>query len=157
VNEPLRWTIQYAKTLPGHLGFACFGTAYLVLLARHSLRDGTGLIRLHLVCGAFVLMLLYWGYSSDGFGRNCLEPLSIVLLISTAAGWSTTPRWMPWALGGLWCEGRWIELSGFIAAPSFNWAQVRSDVWVAWTASALATAMVFVWAWRTTRTSCTSP
>lgn len=148
LNEPLRWTIQYAKTLPGHLGFSCFGLAYLALLSRHGLRGDVGLVRLHLVYGAFVVMLLYWGFSSDGLGRNCLEPLSITLLIATAAGWSTAPRWMPWALGGLWCEGRWIELSGFVAAPSFSWTQATVDVWAAWAASALTTAVVFVWARR---------
>jgi hypothetical protein len=144
LNEPLRWTIQYAKTLPGHLGFACFGSAYLALLSRRCLRGDVGLVRLHLVFGALILMLRYWGYSSDGFGRNCLEPLSITLLIATAAGWSTAPRWMPWALCGLWCEGRWIELSGFIAAPTFSWTQVTIDVWAAWAASALTTAIVLV-------------
>ena len=157
LHEPLRWTIQYAKTLPGHLGFACFGSAYLALLSRHCRRGDVGLVRLYLVFGAFVVMLLYWGYSSDGFGRNCLEPLSITLLIVTAAGWATAPRWMPWALGGLWCEGRWIELSGFIAAPSFRWTQVTVDVWVAWAASALTTAIVLVWAWRITPMPSTSP
>jgi hypothetical protein len=97
-------------------------------------------------------MLLYWGFSSDGFGRNCLEPMSVALLIAAAAGWkrSSSPL-VPLALAGVFLEGMWVVISGFVGAEGFSW---RAWAWDAWGWLLLAVAIgagVLVWAiaiWR---------
>jgi len=82
----MRWIIQYAKTLPGNLGFAGFGLAVAALMRRP--RGRPALVWWHLGAGALAWILLLAGFSSDGLGRNCLEPLSVALVVATAATWS---------------------------------------------------------------------
>ncbi len=122
INEPLRWAIGYAKTLPGALGFAAFAVAAFALLRRPS-SAATG-FRRHLLFGGFALMLAFWGFSSDGLGRNCLEPLAVLLIVYTAAairpGW---PGWR-WLLLLTVMEALSVRFIGVVFAPSFSRSSV---------------------------------
>ncbi|OYX75797.1 MAG: hypothetical protein B7Y95_00685 [Rhizobiales bacterium 32-66-11] len=134
VSEPLRWTVQYAKTLPAGLGFCLFFPAYMALA-----RPGAD-VRLRQMCAvivaAFALMLLAWGYSRDGLRRNSLEPLIPLMIVLCAAQAKAGPVWLI-GLAGIYLEGRWVEFTGFVLEKSFSWASVPLDAWVCWSVSSL--------------------
>jgi hypothetical protein len=70
-------------------------------------------------------MLLFWGFSSDGLGRNCLEPLSVTLLLATAATWSDRrPRRLPLWVGLVGIDSLWVVLGGFASARDFRLSEV---------------------------------
>ena len=92
LNEPLRWSLGYAKSLPGALGLAGFVTAGVAL--SHRTGPVLAMLRLQLLASAFALMLLFWGFSDDGLGRNCLEPLSALLIVFAAS--ATPASWQGW-------------------------------------------------------------
>ncbi|HVU23535.1 MAG TPA: hypothetical protein VHE13_05365 [Opitutus sp.] len=90
VSEPGRWAVGYAKTLPGELGIPMFLAAAVVVLRRppnETVRTFRGLM----LAGTGLIMLVFWGYSSDGLGRNCLEPLAVLLIAYVAA--ARPARW----------------------------------------------------------------
>ncbi|MFG1410930.1 hypothetical protein V5G24_07445 [Xanthobacter sp. VTT E-85241] len=134
VSEPLRWTVQYAKTLPAGLGFCLFFPAYMALA-----RPGVD-VRLRQLCtvilAAFALMLLVWGFSRDGLGRNSLEPLIPLMVVLCAAQAKAGPVWLI-GLAGIYLEGRWVEFTGFVLEKSFSWANVPLDAWACWSISSL--------------------
>lgn len=117
VSEPLRWAVQYAKTLPGHLGFSCFLVAYASLLRRtdsaslRSLRNGV-------LFAGFFTMIVFWGYSTDGLGRNSLEPLSVILVIYAVASITRVSSIMPLLFIPLALETLWLIWVGFSGATS---------------------------------------
>lgn len=78
-----RWAVQAAKTLPGELGLSLFWLAYLRFAAPRT--DLARRFRTLAIALPFLAMLVYWGYSADGLGRNCLEPVAMLLVIYTAA------------------------------------------------------------------------
>ena len=128
----MRWIIQYAKSLPGNLGYAGFVLAVMALLKRP--RGRPALVWWHLGAGAFALMLLFWGFSSDGLGRNCLEPLSVALLLATAATWSHGhPKLLPLWMGLVGLDSLWVVLGGFASARDFSLSQVdfAAGGWIA--------------------------
>jgi len=84
LNQFLRWAVQYAKTLPGHLGFSMFWLSYYYLI-RKTRVNNANLFRVLVLVIPFLLTLVYWGYSSDGLGRNSLEPFSVLMIIYTAS------------------------------------------------------------------------
>jgi len=91
LSEPARWSIQYAKTLPGNLGYMGCAVAYFAV-GKLGQKKGRAAIKPELtrfagwfLVPSLVVMLLYWGFSADGLGRNCLEPLSLALIAWTAA------------------------------------------------------------------------
>ncbi|MFG1424712.1 hypothetical protein [Roseixanthobacter glucoisosaccharinicivorans] len=134
VSDPLRWTVQYAKTLPSGLGMSLFLFAYLALLrpsADPRIRRVLALIVL-----TFALMLLLLGFSRDGLGRNSLEPLVPLIIVLCAAQTKAGPAWMI-GLAGIYLEGRWVEFTGFMLEKSFSWANVPLDAWVCWSISSL--------------------
>ncbi|MEP9369596.1 hypothetical protein [Xanthobacter sp. VNH20] len=134
ISDGLRWTAQYAKTLPGGLGFCLFFPAYIALA-----RPG-GDIRRRQTCAVivatFALMLLFWGYSRDGLGRNSLEPLVPLVIVLCAAQAKAGPVWLI-GLSGIYLEGRWVEFTGFVLQKSFSWQNVPLDAWVCWSISSL--------------------
>lgn len=96
LSDWVRWAIQNAKTLPAGLGFGLMWFYYNPF----SIRPRDLMSRQFLqvaVFVTFVLMLIYWGYSSDGLGRDCLEPLAVLVLLY-AASQVTTMNW-PLKLG----------------------------------------------------------
>ena len=117
ISEPLRWAVQYAKTLPGHLGFSCFILAYASLLRRtdsapmRSLRSGV-------LFAGFFTMIVFWGYSTDGLGRNALEPLSIILVIYAVASITRVSSILPVLFVPLALESLWLIWIGFAGAKS---------------------------------------
>lgn len=79
LSEPVRWAVQYAQTLPGELGlFLCLPAYWYVLKA-----NGSGLrsFRTVMLGVPFLTMLILWGFSPDGLGRNTLQPLTVLLLV----------------------------------------------------------------------------
>ena len=50
--------------------------------------------RAWLLAGSGAVMLVFWGYSSDGLGRNCLEPVAVLLIIYAAG--LRAPSWPGW-------------------------------------------------------------
>ncbi len=147
LTASMRWIIQYAKTLPGNLGFAGFGLAVVSLIRRP--RGRPALIWWHLGAGAFALMLLFWGYSSDGLGRNCLEPLSIALLLATAATWSDRrPRLLPLWIGLVGLDSLWVVLGGFASARDFSLSQIGFAAGACCALNVVVTAALLGWSVR---------
>lgn len=121
LSEPLRWTIQYAKTLPGNLSLILFFAVIWALskpISRHSL------FKVYILAGNLILMLLFWGYSSDGLGRNCLEPLSVLLIIYTASQFERINIFLKIGLLGLLAETIYLVFSGFLANQSFEFSSL---------------------------------
>ncbi len=118
LSPPLRWAIGYAKTLPGGLGLLGYAVAVWAAVRRDS--HWPRGFRRHFIYGALLFMLLFWGYSSDGLGRNCLEPLAIVCIVFAAA--SVDPAWQGWkyilVLTAL--EAASVRLIGVVCAPDFT-------------------------------------
>ena len=65
-------------------------------------------------------MLIYWGFSGDGLGRNCLEPLTVAAIALTASAINIARRWVALLLVLLFIENRWVEFSGFIFEKHFR-------------------------------------
>ena len=139
----MRWIIQYAKTLPGNLGYAGFVLTVAALMRRP--RGRPALVWWHLGAGVFALMLLFWGFSSDGLGRNCLEPLSVALVVATAATWSDRrPGLLPLWLGLVGFDGLWVVLGGFASARDFSFSRVDFAA-CGWIALNLALTAALLW------------
>lgn len=116
LNEPLRWFTQYAKALPGELGFSCFITAYLALFRFEKNNQSSAMI--WLIVSAFMVMLVFWGYSGDGLGRNSLEPLVIFIIIFTCAHYRPSSKWLYITFPVLAVEGQALQLAGYIFASN---------------------------------------
>ncbi len=147
LSEAMRWTIQYAKTLPAGVGFSLCWLAFASFaLATEDARRAS---LKYLFCGsALVVMLIFWGFSNDGLGRNCLEPLTIMVIALTAADHKKLlPIW-PLGIALLYLEGRWIEISGFAGDPGFSWGAVPIAGWVSWTISSGVGLAIVIWTWR---------
>lgn len=143
LNDALRWLIQYAKSLPGHLGFSCFIPAYLSLFAR-SEDPFFRPYRAALLFGSFATMVLFWGFSADGLGRNALEPLSVLLIIFATAYFPLTQRWLCFALPILAIEGQALQIGGFVLVESFAWEDVGPSSWLCWLSSLAVSAALLV-------------
>ncbi len=117
LSEPLRWGISYAKTLPGALGYPLYGVAVYAVVAKRQLFPRGFLTTLGL--GAFALMLVFWGFSGDGLGRNCLEPLAMLLVVVAAVAGADRPKLMKWLLVVTALETASIRIIGVVYAPSF--------------------------------------
>ena len=127
LSEPLRWTIQYAKTLPAHLGFSLFIVAYWFSFKPNR---PNSLFRLYFLLGNLLLMILFWGYSSDGLGRNCLEPLSVILIIYAASQITNFSSLLKLGLVLLLIEDFYLVFSGFFANPNFNFDILSYGNWI---------------------------
>jgi hypothetical protein len=136
LGQSLRWGIQYAKTLPGHLGLSAFLIAYI------SFASGSTTLLLRafkysLLVSCFVLMLLFWGYSADGLGRNSLEPLSIFIIVYACATSTIGTGVFASLMTMLYFENRWLEMAGFWEERGFSWGNIGTASWVCWTVSSL--------------------
>lgn len=127
LSPSLRWAIQAAKTLPGGLGFSWFWVAYAAAfgfgLAAARKRDSR--VFLFAFLGpALLVATVFWGYSDDGLGRNCLEPISVIAIVWASAAFAWQPglaRWLPWLL---WAEAVALMVSGFVGATGFSWSAI---------------------------------
>jgi hypothetical protein len=120
LSEPARWAIQYAKTLPGNLGYYGCALAYfgLIRLGWAKGRSQTSPAALRFaqwfLLPCLLTLLVYWGYSSDGLGRDCLEPLSLAVLAWTAAATSLATRPSALMLGFVTIETMTMVVFGFL-------------------------------------------
>jgi hypothetical protein len=90
-------------------------------------------------------MLLFWGFSSDGLGRNCLEPLSIALLVATAATWSDRrPKLLPLWVGLVGLDSLWVVLGGYASARDFRLSEVDFAAG-GWCALSVALTAALLW------------
>ena len=134
LNDALRWFIQYAKSLPGHLGFSCFVPAYASVI--HPSEDKIcSAYRLALLVSSFAVTVIFWGYSADGLGRNALEPLSVLLIIFAVAFFPFTRSWLYFALPLLAIEGQALQIGGFVFDEGFALERVGFAAWLCWIAS----------------------
>jgi hypothetical protein len=92
----------------------------------------------------FATMLIYWGFSGDGLGRNCLEPLTVAAIALTASAINIARRWVALLLILLFLENRWVEFSGFIFDKHFSWDLVRMDASCALAVSTVAAISILV-------------
>jgi hypothetical protein len=72
-------------------------------------------------------MLLFWGYSADGLGRNCLEPLSVLLIVWTAAAWPDSWRRWRWLIGIAALESLSVRMIGILCDPSFGPTELSGE------------------------------
>jgi hypothetical protein len=119
LRDALRWTVQSAKTLPGNIGFSCFLVAYLAFLRRPA-QPALRALRTWVLGAGFLAMIVFWGFSGDGLGRNSLEPLSVLVMLFAVASWSPAARWLRWTLPLLALESGWLILSGFVLEKNFD-------------------------------------
>ena len=147
LTGPMRWTVQYAKTLPAGLGFSLFGAAYVAFLRRNE-DPRVQALKFALVGASFATMIVFWGYSEDGLGRNCLEPLEFLMIVLGVASFPS-PSILWWlGLVGVYLEGRWVEFSGFVGVPGFHWSAVPVAAWIACGASSAIGLCYLAWAAR---------
>lgn len=125
----VRWNIQYTKTLAPSLGFSCFVVAYWRWVEPER-RLGLRLMRLYTLTIPLAFMLLLWGYSDDGLGRDCLQPIVVFLIIYTAAQLDPAKLLFKIALVGLMAETLWVLLSGLFTYPRFAFSQLELGHWV---------------------------
>lgn len=143
LSEPLRWAIGYAKSLPGEVGLLAFCLAAITTL-RRARTPVLSLTRLHLLAGALALMLVFWGFSNDGLGRNCLEPLGALLIVYASAA---APGWRAWRwiLPVTALETLSVRVLGVVFNPGFNAAALNTEAIVLATIAAAATVAPAIW------------
>lgn len=121
LSEPLRWGVSYAKALPGSLGLLVFPLAAWSVIRTPP--AGLSAFRSFLLWGALIVMLIFWGFSADGLGRNCLEPLAYFLIIYVVC--AHDGRHTPWRLllTVTALEALSVRAFGVIGATSFTWSE----------------------------------
>ena len=149
LSDPLRWSIQYAKTLPGGLGLSCFILAYSALISDPLTRLHAN-IRNYILIAGFFVMIVFWGYSSDGLGRNSLEPVTaLIIVFSVASLKNLKPLYFLIPL--LAIEGQWLLISGFIYAKNFSLLDIKIDGWLALIISVIASVLITMTAYKDRR------
>lgn len=112
LSEPARWAVAYAKTLPAGVGHATF--VVLVGILMRARRGERLMFGGCVLGGSMATMLVFWGYSADGLGRNCLEPFAVLALVLGAASTKMSRRGAMWVTAGGVFESlvvRWIGLN----------------------------------------------
>ncbi len=116
VSQSARWAIQSAKTLPGNLGVAGVLVAYVAIF-RRSLGTQAGSVFTCAVAGGFLTMLVFWGYSADGLGRNSLDPIAFILAVCIACSPGVSTHLLKWfVIPVAAIETRLVEWIGFMPA-----------------------------------------
>ena len=151
LSEIQRWNVQYSRTLPGSLGLIMFIPAYFALI-RRNVQPLQNAIRICLVFIPLCVMIVYWGFSNDGLGRNSLEPLVPLIIVFAVAHLPTHNVLWNVGLASVWLEGRCVELSGMMSEQTFTWAKVPISSWVFWTAGGLASLFILRTGTKETRT-----
>ena len=117
-----RWAVHAGRSLWGQLGTVLgLGVAVTLWRARRALAPEL----LYLILPATLTLLVFWGFSRDGLGRQCLEPLTALVLALAAAHWKPDARWLGWALLAGALELTFLRLSSFawpeLVHPYFLW------------------------------------
>ena len=88
------WSVAASRSLFGGIGVAA-SVLLLVSLRLLWLEHRRLLVALLL---ASLTIVVYWGYTNIGLGRQCLEPITaaVVALLGVAA--VRRPRWLPWVV-----------------------------------------------------------
>lgn len=128
LSTPGHWAMNCAKTLPFGVGIAMFLLVVRWLWVR---RNGTlNTFRICVLGAGFLLMVVVWGFSRDGLGRNCLEPLVVFTIIATAAVMprvDLTARILSVLLA---LEAGALLLLAYLGNPGFRTANAPSSAWV---------------------------
>ena len=122
ISGAARWSVFDGRTLWGQLG-SLGGLALGWSLFRHRKTLRTELLGLMLP--ATVILLVFWGFSRDGLGRQCLEPLTAIVLALGASQLSFSRKTcLTLLVAGAaelivlrWGSVSWDE----IARPDFLW------------------------------------
>ena len=117
LNNGLRWFVQYAKELPGQLGFSCFIVAYSALILFKKTSDSKAFLGTLIVF--FITQIVFWGFSSDGLGRNSLEPLTVLLIVFSCIYYEKASDWVYLSLPVLAVEGQLLQIAGYVFAFEF--------------------------------------
>jgi hypothetical protein len=128
LSMPAHWAMNCAKTLPFGVGIAMF-----VLLLRWMpvRRNGTlNAFRIWVLGGGFLLMVLVWGFSRDGLGRNCLEPLIVFAILATAAVMPRVTIFARVLTALLALEAVALLVLAYVANPGFRSATAPTAAWV---------------------------
>lgn len=140
LSVPGHWAMNCAKTLPFGVGIAMFALLLRWLPVR---RNGTlNEFRICVLGGGFLLMVLVWGFSRDGLGRNCLEPLVVFAMVTTAAVMprvTIAARVLTMLLA---LEGAALLALAYLANPGFRLAKAPSEAWVLLGETAVAWAVL---------------
>jgi len=132
ISPFLRWLVQYAKTWPAQLGFSFCGIAYTAVFGGFGAagwRGSTGRFAAWFLLPAAVTLVVFWGFSRDGLGRDCLEPLTVLTILWTVACLGRPARWFLWLAPVLWIEGAVLTLGGIAGDPPFLLAAVTTTEW----------------------------
>ncbi len=130
------WAMNCAKTLPFGVGLALFP-----LMVWRFTRPGDRLInsfRIWVLGAGFMTMLLVWGYSRDGLGRSCLEPLVIFAIIATAVCVPRVRLIHRLLLGVVAIETSGLLVSGYVFNPAFLSGDTDPIAWATLAVAGLA-------------------
>ena len=126
LSEPLRWAIQSAKSVPGMLGLVTVPLLCAALFVRKPLPGPRTSTTIAVVGAGTVVALVFWGYSHDGLGRNCIEPIAVVALLLVCAQPRAPLALLAALLPVVALESKWVEWSGLINTAS-GLSGARSD------------------------------
>jgi hypothetical protein len=127
-----RWIVNYQKTLFGQMGWIAFALGVIGWWRGASHRSDLRRLLAWCVAPALGSCLVFWGYSADGLGRNCLEPITAILLVLAFAGYANKPPWLvTLALPLAALETLSVIALTFVSDDSFRIAQVGNvEVWL---------------------------
>ena len=88
------WSVAASRSLFGGIGLAA--SVLLLISLRMLWFEHRRLLAALLL--ASLTIVVYWGYTNIGLGRQCLEPITaaVVALLGVAA--VRRPRWLPWVV-----------------------------------------------------------
>jgi hypothetical protein len=127
LSVPGHWAMNCAKTLPFGVGIAMF-----LLVVRWLWVRGNGTLNAFRICvlgAGFALMVVVWGFSRDGLGRNCLEPLVVFAVIATAAVMPRITRTARVLSAILALEAGALLFLAYLANPGFRAADTPAITW----------------------------
>jgi len=133
------WAMNCAKTLPFGLGIALFPLAVWTLFRRGDRMLVS--FRIWMLGGGLLLMLVVWGFSHDGLGRNCLEPLVVCVILATAVAVPRIGRLHKILLAVVALEGTGLLASAYLANPDFSARLAEPAAWITLGITGIA------WAW----------
>lgn len=127
LSIPGHWAMNCAKTLPFGVGIAMF-----LLVVRWLWVRSNGTLAWFRICVlgvGFLLMVVVWGFSRDGLGRNCLEPLVVFTTIATAAVMPRITRTARVLSAILALEAAALLLLAYLAGTGFRVADAPAAAW----------------------------
>ncbi|HRE83601.1 MAG TPA: hypothetical protein PLN52_21325, partial [Opitutaceae bacterium] len=117
LSDSLRWGITYAKSMPGNIGILTYLAGVAMLSRRSPLLP---YYRPALLFTSALLILIFWGFSGDGLGRNCLEPLSLLFLLWISQRANPEGRIWDALVAVTAFEALSVRLIGILGQPTFS-------------------------------------